>query len=119
VDLIVGFALPGSEEPGVFFFGSPLSKSRAGEHIAVAVADCLSLPIAGRAVPLLKNTRAPAIVVAVEPLDAAVGGAAAQGLIDLFAGRSDDTGHRNRDHLNSSTRFSPGPLTRRGGKSGV
>ena len=89
VDLIVGFALPSNEPPGVFYFASALSKSRAGEEIAGAIGDCLSLPTAGRAVPLLKDTRAPAALVAARPLDAAVGGGAAQGLIDLFAGGGD------------------------------
>lgn len=85
MDIIVGFGLPGSEDPRVFYFESTLSHSPAGKRLAAAVADCLGLDIAGRTVPLLKDTQAPAVVVATEPLDGTVGGRAAQGLINLFA----------------------------------
>jgi N-acetylmuramoyl-L-alanine amidase len=85
VDLIVAFGHPGSEEPGVFYFESPHSHSPAGKMLASAVGACLNLPIAGRTVPILKDTRAPAVVVATPDLDGKVGGQAAQGVIDLFA----------------------------------
>lgn len=89
VDLTVAFALPGSETPGVFYFESSLSHSPAGKRLAAAIALRLDLPIAGRTVPILKDTRSPAVIVAVAELDGKVGGAAAQGLIDLFAETDD------------------------------
>ena len=53
--------------------------------MAKAVAEELHLSTAGRAIPMLKNTRSPAIVIAAEPLGARIGGQAAQGIINLFA----------------------------------
>ena len=85
VDFIVGFCLPLNEAPGVFFFASAHSHSPAGERLAEAVAACLDIPTAGRTVPILKDTRAPAVLVASAPLDGSLGGTAAQGVIDLFA----------------------------------
>ena len=89
VDLTVAFGLPGSEAPGVLYFASPHSHSPAGKRLATTIAARLDLPIAGRTVPILKDTRSPAVVIAAEPMDGKVGGMAAQGLIDLFA---DDAG---------------------------
>jgi len=85
VDLIVSFAQVRDELPGVLYFASAHSHSAAGEQLARAVAKQLRVEPSGRAIPMLKDTRSPAIVVAIEPMDGAVGGAAAQGLIDLFA----------------------------------
>jgi N-acetylmuramoyl-L-alanine amidase len=85
VDLIVSFATVGSEAPGVLYFASSLSHSEAGAHLADAVAEQLDLEARGRAIPMLKDTRSPAIVVVDDPMDGPVGGAVAQGLIDLFA----------------------------------
>ncbi len=85
VDLIVSFAHVQSEEPGVLYFASAHSHSEAGEHLARAVAAQLGLVARGRAIPMLKDTRSPAIVVTMKPMNASVGGSVAQGLIDLFA----------------------------------
>lgn len=85
VDLIVSFAHVRSEAPGVLYFASTHSHSEAGKRLAGAVADQLGIEARGRAIPMLKDTRSPAIVVALKPMDAAVAGAVAQGLIDLFA----------------------------------
>jgi N-acetylmuramoyl-L-alanine amidase len=85
VDLIVSFALPTSDGPGVTFFASAHSSSSAGERIAQSIAARLSVPVLGRAIPMLKHTRAPAVVVATTPLDETTGGRVAQGIIDLFA----------------------------------
>lgn len=89
VDLIVAFALPGSEEPAVFFFASAHSHSPAGKRLAAGVAACLDLPIAGRTVPILKDTRSPAVLIAIDGLDRRIGGRTAQGVIDLFASHED------------------------------
>lgn len=85
VDLIVAFAGPGSDGACVSYFASAHSTSSAGEHLARAIADRLGIPIHGRAVPMLRNTRSPAVVVATTPLDETTGGRVAQGVIDLFA----------------------------------
>ena len=85
VDLTISFALPGSEREGVFYFESVHSHSPAGKQLALAVAACVNVPIAGRTVPILKDTRSPAVIVTLTDLCSKVGGAAAQGVIDLFA----------------------------------
>lgn len=90
VDIILSFALPMSEQAGVFYFESTLSHSPAGKRLAAAIADCLDLGVAGRAVPILKDTQSPAVIVATRPLDPGVGGKTAQGLINLFAETSED-----------------------------
>lgn len=88
-DLVVSFALP-REEPSVYFFASAHSTSAAGESLAREIADCLGVGAEGRSIPMLKNTRSPAVVVAVEPMDEHTGGKAAQGLINLFARREEE-----------------------------
>jgi N-acetylmuramoyl-L-alanine amidase len=87
VDLVVSFALPMTDEPGVFYFASSFGSSAAGARIAKAMAARVDVPALGRSVPILKDTRPPAVVIAVEPLDEKTGGMAAQGMIDLFAFR--------------------------------
>ena len=89
VDLIVAFALPGSEKPGVWYFQSAHSHSPAGKRLAESIAACLDLPTAGRTLPILKDTRSPAVVVATDALGLKVGGTTAQGVIDLFATGAD------------------------------
>ena len=85
VDLIVSFATPVEEDSGVWYFASAHSHSAAGETMAQAVARAMELEPRGRAIPILKDTRSPAVVVAIDPMEPHIGGAAAQGLIDLFA----------------------------------
>ena len=84
-DLVVSFALPRAQEAAVFFFASAHSTSVAGQSMAAAVALCLDVEAVGRSLPMLIDTRSPAIVVAVEPMNAHVGGKTAQGIINLFA----------------------------------
>lgn len=87
-DLVVAFSLPdeeGEAEPAIYYFASRHSTSHAGELMAEAVADELKVTSRGRATPMLKNTRSPAIVVAVDKMGAAIGGQTAQGMINLFA----------------------------------
>jgi len=91
-DLVISFSLPdeeGAADPAIYYFASSHSTSHAGELLAKAVGDELQLPHRGRATPMLKNTRSPAIVVASEKLGAQIGGQAAQGVINLFAETSE------------------------------
>ena len=85
VDVIVAFAEPGSDGPSVSFSESAHSSSTAGEHMARAIGERLDIPVHGRAIPMLKHTRSPAVVVAYAPLDEKTGGKVAQGIIDLYA----------------------------------
>ncbi len=85
VDLIVAFAAPGSDGDCVSYFSSAHSSSSAGEHLARAIGERLGIPVHGRAVPMLRNTRSPAVIVATTPLNETTGGRVAQGVIDVFA----------------------------------
>lgn len=77
-DVIVSFHL--APENGVHFFASELSKSSAGEELAIAIASVIGGTVEGRTHPILRETRAPAAVVARASLDADLGRAVAVGL---------------------------------------
>ena len=79
-DLIVGFALPQTDSPGIFYFASTHSRSEAGHDVAGFVARRLGLEAVGRTMPILRETRATAIVVAAPRLDPPLGRAVARGL---------------------------------------
>lgn len=72
-DLVLAFAHPASDEEGVYSFASRISHSAAGAALAMAVARVLDLPTHGRVMPILVETRPPAIVVAVKDLSAGTG----------------------------------------------
>jgi hypothetical protein len=90
VDLILSFATPHADEIGVYYFSSPHSSSEAGARMAAALSARIGVPVLGRAIPILKDTRSPAVVIVVEPMTEHVAGRAAQGLIDLFVTARDD-----------------------------
>jgi N-acetylmuramoyl-L-alanine amidase len=79
-DLVVAFSLPGSDIPAVFFFASAISRSEAGEAMAGYVALRLGVQAAGRVQPILRFTRAPAILVAVPALGESSGRAVGRSL---------------------------------------
>jgi hypothetical protein len=72
-DLVIAFAHPGTDEEGVYSFASRISHSAAGAALAMAVARVLDVPTHGRVMPILVETRPPAIVVAIEDLTARTG----------------------------------------------
>jgi N-acetylmuramoyl-L-alanine amidase len=61
-DLIIGFRLPVTES-FVAYFASSKSHSEAGAVLAAHIGRRLALPLGGRAYPLLKETRSPAVVI--------------------------------------------------------
>jgi N-acetylmuramoyl-L-alanine amidase len=83
-DLIVSFRLSGDSEEGVFSFETARTRSEAGARLAVCIAEILGVQPAGRATAILRDTRAPAIVVALSSLDEPVGRACAEGLERFF-----------------------------------
>ncbi len=87
VDIVVGFFVPLDGDEAVCYFRSEHSRSEAGMAIATAVAERLHLPTAGRTIPLLKNTRSPAIVVSVTDMDHSVGARVADVIASLYAER--------------------------------
>jgi N-acetylmuramoyl-L-alanine amidase len=72
-DLVIGFAHPGQDDEGVYSFASRISHSAAGAALAMAVARVLEVPTHGRIMPILVETRPPAIVVARGDLTADIG----------------------------------------------
>lgn len=84
-DLIVAFRLNREGEDCVFYFASEHSSSRAGQAMAEAIGSALGARVEGRAFAMLKETRAPAAVVALRTLDEKTGLAVAEGLNRFFA----------------------------------
>lgn len=84
-DLIVAFRLNREGDDCVFYFASEHSSSRAGQALAEAIAGTVGARVEGRAFAMLKETRAPAAVVALRSLDEKTGLAVAQGLNQFFA----------------------------------
>jgi hypothetical protein len=84
-DLIVAFQLSSDGEDSVFYFSSEHGASAAGELLARSIASVAGGRVEGRASAMLKETRAPAVVVSRGKLDEEVGCAVADGLTEFFA----------------------------------
>jgi len=84
-DLIVGYRFPAGSDALITFFASSKSHSEAGAALAAHLARVLSFPVSGRAQSLLKETRAPAVVVCHPSPDAALGDAVAMALSTFFS----------------------------------
>ena len=84
-DLIVAFRVNREEDDAVYYFASEHSSSQAGEALATAIARTVGGRVEGRASAMLKETRAPAAVVALRSLDEKVGLAVAEGLGQFFS----------------------------------
>ncbi len=85
-DLIVAFQVNPDGEDCVFFYASEHGGSEAGEMLAHAIATVTGGRVEGRASALLKETRAPAVIVSRAVLDEKTGAAVADGLAAFFAG---------------------------------
>ncbi len=84
-DLIIAFRLNREGDDCVFYFASEHSSSRAGQELAESIALTVGARVEGRAYAMLKETRAPAAVVALRTLDEKSGLAVAEGLNQFFA----------------------------------
>ena len=84
VQLVISFTVPSDGVEGVFYFASEHSHSAAGQAIAEAIGERLAIPTMGRATPMLKETRAPAIVIAVGSPSASTAAATVAALDDLY-----------------------------------
>jgi N-acetylmuramoyl-L-alanine amidase len=85
VDIVLSICLPRDDEAGVYYFASEHSSSSAGKALAASIGEQLGVSPSGRAIPILKNTRSPAVVVALPQLEESATTAIAQGLVNLFA----------------------------------
>jgi len=83
--LVVSLQLAAPDEPCVAFFQSDHSRSEAGHSIACAIAPSLGLPVVGQASPMLKETRAPAVVVLSDQLSPLLGALVIGALNEFFA----------------------------------
>ena len=90
-ELIVAFRLDEEGENNIFYFQSDLSASTAGQMLATSLAGAVGGVVEGRATALLKDTRAPAVVVSRGQLDEKVGIAVAEGLAGFFRAASSQT----------------------------
>jgi hypothetical protein len=68
----------------VFFFGTDRSSSPAGRVLAETIARTLGLTVEPRATPILRQTRAPAVVIAAAELGAPLGSTVATGIVELY-----------------------------------
>jgi N-acetylmuramoyl-L-alanine amidase len=84
-DLIVAFQVDPDGEDRVFFYASEHGSSAAGEMLAHAIAEVAGGQVEGRASALLKETRAPAVIVSHAVLDEKTGSAVADGVAAFFA----------------------------------
>lgn len=84
-DVIVAFMVNANDDnDAVFYFASEHSRSGAGEELAKAVASSTGGQVHGRANAVLKETRAPAVIVSHRCLDEKLGRAVADGLEAFF-----------------------------------
>lgn len=83
-DLVVSFTGAGPADGGVFYFGTDLSSSPAGRVVAETVAHRLGLSVEPRATPMLRETRSPAVVIAVAGLSPPLGSRVAAGIVELY-----------------------------------
>jgi N-acetylmuramoyl-L-alanine amidase len=84
-DLVVSFQNRTDGGPGaVFYFASDRSSSRAGELLANRIARALGIEVEARATAILRETRAPAVIVAQENLTAETGRQVVEGIASFF-----------------------------------
>lgn len=93
-DLVVSFQLPRADRPGVFYFDSGRTSSLAGQMLANYVTVTTGLESGGRSFPILRGTRAPAIVVGSAELDGVLADAVIRGIVDFFRGTAAEMGSK-------------------------
>ncbi|MGI9667444.1 MAG: peptidoglycan-binding protein [Acidimicrobiia bacterium] len=84
VDLVLGFFVPTDREEAVFYFESEHSRSEAGMELANVIAARLDVPARGRTMPMLKETRSPAALVAVRSMKRRVGRIVAHAIGSMY-----------------------------------
>jgi N-acetylmuramoyl-L-alanine amidase len=81
-DLVVSLAA--GDDHGVFFFGTDRSTSPAGRLLAESLGHRLGLSVEARATPMLRETRAPAVVLSAAEPGPDVGRSLAEVIVDLY-----------------------------------
>jgi N-acetylmuramoyl-L-alanine amidase len=85
-DMVAGFLLVGDGEEGVYYFHSEHSRSEAGLEIATRLAERLDVTPQGKTLPMLKETRSPAVIVALRSMNRRTGRIVANSLASMFEG---------------------------------
>ena len=96
VDMVIGFFVPRDGEEGVHFFESDLSRSEAGARIASQLADRLGLEVSGRTMPMLKETRSPAVLVSLRSMTRRTGTVVAHAVASMYEIDVDQVSDPNR-----------------------
>lgn len=82
-DVVVGFLLVRDDE-GVYYFASEHSRSEGGKKIAAHLARRLGVTEQGRTLPMLKETRSPAVIVALRSMNGRTGRVVANSLASMY-----------------------------------
>ena len=90
VQIVISITRPIDGAEGVFYFGTPLSTSEAGRAVARHLAAHLNIEPLPRAVPILKETRSPAVVVAVAHPVPELGTEIGRAIVHLYSQGPDD-----------------------------
>lgn len=85
MDLVLSFGSTGADGDGCYYFATERSSSEAGKRIAAEIGGALEMETGGRAYNMLRETRAPAVVINDAELGEGTGIAAAAGLLALLA----------------------------------
>ena len=83
-DIVVGFLRVSEETEGIYFFESAHSRSEGGREIASLLAERLGIERQGRTLPMLKETRCPAVIVALRSINRRTGRVVANTLASLY-----------------------------------
>ena len=83
-DVVVGFLLVGNDHEGVYYFHSEHSRSEAAMEVATRLAERLDVTPRGKTLPMLKETRSPAVVVALRSMNRRTGRVVANSLAALY-----------------------------------
>jgi N-acetylmuramoyl-L-alanine amidase len=86
IDVVVGFLLVGNEDEGVYYFHSEHSRSEGGMEIASRLAERLDVTPLGKTLPMLKETRSPAVIVALRSMNRRTGRVVANSLAAMYEG---------------------------------
>jgi len=83
-DVVIGLFVPDEGDEGIYYFSSEHSRSEAGMALAKALSERLGVPALGRTVPMLKQTRAPAAIVALRSMNRRTGRVVANVVASLY-----------------------------------
>jgi hypothetical protein len=89
VQIVISITVPSDAAEGVFYFGTPLSTSEAGRTVARHLAASLDVKPLPRAVPILKETRSPAVVISRAAPQPELGTEIGRAVVDLYTNGPD------------------------------